>query len=264
MKIDPSLIQYAPTDIPYLTSISILEKQTGQRVSKSFSSMLNRLENLINADYAVGIYLFKLAALTNSLSGVTVKENVLSAYHKGLFAIVSSFKLTKMGYIGPARPNLRFLVETLTVAKFCSLSKNDRVYNKWLKGDRINFQNDILNRITTPDTVHIKNLWMITSEYTHGTIYSQQISFEWNYLKKEVYANLSLLEILLHFHCHLLLSHVMQSGVRYYFRYLDNNQIQDLKEKKTLLRKALTLSKKNLSADAKAGVKQYCSKWDIC
>jgi hypothetical protein len=117
------------------------------------------------------------------------------------------------------------------VAKFCSVSDSDRVYDKWKAGDQINFENDVLRKIIKPDPMHFRNLWKITSKYSHGTIYSQQISFDWDYLLPEIEINLSLLEIFLHFHCHLLVSHVMQPSLRYYLRYFDKGEIQNIKEK---------------------------------
>jgi hypothetical protein len=63
---------------------------------------------------------------------------MFSSMYKNFFAFYAAIDLTKRGLYGTARPILRYLFESIMIAKFCSVSHNDDLIQKWNNEEPIN------------------------------------------------------------------------------------------------------------------------------
>ena len=182
---------------------------------------------------------------------------VFSALHKNLIALYTSLKLTKIGLYGPARSILRHVYEALLIAKFCSVSHNTDLYEKWKNGNEISLSRNVLKKIIHPDTRAFKDFWYLMSNYAHASIYAQQVAVNIeNSPLHEISLNLVFLRTLIDCQYHLLSRHFITSSMQYYTKYYreETDPVPALKKK---MNEILKISRATLVKEPKEIIKNY-------
>lgn len=142
-----------------------------------------------------------------------MNDLIFATLHKNYFAFYSSYKQTVSGLYGPARIFLRYIFEGLIISKYCSLTEDDRIYQRWAHGEVIYFSNSILKKLAEPTKSIFGEMWEIMCNFSHSNVYSLQISLSPEEVSKEIGLNLSLLVSLLICNYHLLNSHFISRSL---------------------------------------------------
>ena len=110
------------------------------------------------------------------------KSLVFNAFQSNLFHLHSARLLIRNGLVGSAYPILRLTYEGLIYAKYCSVSKDVKLYKRWESGDhRLSLRNDVLNKLRTPQIDELLGLWTILCRVTHFSTYSGQPGLDLEY-----------------------------------------------------------------------------------
>lgn len=140
--------------------------------------------------------------------------------------------MTRNGLYGPARTLLRHVFEYLVVAKYCALSEDNRVFDRWDAGDTVYFTKGVLNKIVTPDISELKDFWRLMCKYSHSTTTSQQVTVEWEGSEDDIYVTLCFVRALLECQYHLLNSILITKSMRSFaLRYDDDGEIPPIRRK---------------------------------
>jgi len=173
---------------------------------------------------------------------------IASAIYKIFFVLHSALNLTREGLYGPARTLLRHTFEFLIVGKFCGISHDDRIFNRWDSGDTVYFTNGILNKIQNPDNSEFKAFWELMCQYSHATNSSQQIDIDWNKNESDTYITLTFIRAIVECQYHLLNSIYITKSMRAMALSLDdNNEIKPLRVRnRELINKSRSFMSKKL------------------
>lgn len=247
----------------------------------SFTKLVNRIESQ-NLKYVDAEYSKEIKFLQEGLDGIYSivskyawcfknphiaylnKANTVlfSAVHKNLIALYASLQFTRQGFYGPARAVLRHVFESLLIAKFCSISQDSSIYKKWKEGDVIYLKNGVLKKIRSPDTEAFSEFWGLMSEYSHATIYAQQVSMNVQSDPDQVPLNFVYMCTLLDCLYHLMNRHLITSSMVYYTnRYRKNDGL--ISDEKERMKEVLKLSRSTLLKRPKEIIKNYCAEWRL-
>lgn len=102
----------------------------------------------------------------------------MSGFYKSLLSIYSAYDLNIKGQYGSARILLRHAFEYLLLAKYCSLSKNYILIKKWENGEDIYLGREIIPHLTESLQKRFKNFWKLLCQFTHASVYSQQVQID--------------------------------------------------------------------------------------
>lgn len=188
---------------------------------------------------------------------------LFSTLHKNLIALHTSLKLTRLGLYGPARSMLRHAFEALLIAKFCAISEDTALFSKWKEGDIIYLTNGVLRKIQSPDTAAFTDLWGLLSDYTHATIYAQQVQLNVCTTPDEVPLNLVYLRILVDCQYHLLGSHLITPSMQYYRKRYRRKNTDLLPVIRAEMQRLLQESRSTLLELPRAIVKNYRATWKL-
>ncbi|MBX3627993.1 MAG: hypothetical protein KF892_23490 [Rhizobacter sp.] len=192
-----------------------LESSNQKLIDEQFSEDIAWLVEGTNLLYRIASYYVWLADAPH-IASLNQANNVLfSACHKNLVAFHSALKLTRVGLYGPARAILRHVLESLVIAKFSSVSHNPQVMERWKEGEVVYFGNAILKKILRPDPEPFRDFWNLMSDYSHATIYSQQIVLNVQNDPEQVPLNLVFMRILMDCQYHALVSHFITPSMHY-------------------------------------------------
>ena len=219
------------------------------------------IENLLNLQYDVAeIYLSVVDFVRRDTDLLSV---MLSAFIKNLFAFYAAIDLTQKGLYGPARPILRYIFESVMIAKFCSVSQNQNLVQKWHNEDHINLSNDVINKIKTPDNLVFKDFLRPLNSFVHPTRSAQQIRFNVDNNWNEIDLNIVLLKILLECNYHVLNSHIVNQSFIYLIKEYGDKEHENGVKLKRELRKKLSLSKTSMPKEYKRVVHGFTQTWLI-
>jgi hypothetical protein len=254
-----------------------------RRDGKIFTSLIEQIEveNFIFMEANNGIEITMIQEALNTLYAIASeyawllngygiadlnKANIVvfSALHKNLIALHASFKLTRIGLYGPARSILRHVYEALLIAKFCSVSHNTDLYEKWKNGDEVYLSKNVLKKIIHPETRAFRDFWYVMSNYSHASIHAQQVAVNIKNLSlhNEISVNLVFLRTLIDCQYHLLGRHFITSSMQYYTKYYrkETDPVPALKKKMNDL---LKKSRATLIKEPKEIIKNYRATWKI-
>ena len=128
------------------------------------------------ANFGVGLFVNNVYRFHES------KSLVFNAFQSNLFHLHSARLLIRNGLVGSAYPILRLTYEGLIYAKYCSVSKDVKLYKRWESGDhRLSLRNDVLNKLRTPQIDELLGLWTILCRVTHFSTYSGQPGLDLEY-----------------------------------------------------------------------------------
>lgn len=252
---------YAKDEPPLLEFISNFAQKVEVVLREEAGKDLILIKDILNTIYDISKHYMWLIWNPHFASLNPRYPILFSTFHKNLFTFYSAYELTKKGLFGPARPLLRYSFESLMISKFCSLSKDENLFDRWEKGETIYFSNSILKKIVKPDVDVFKEFWKMMCQFSHATIYAQQVIMNWEENQGEILSNLVFLKILLECQYHLLTSHIVTSSMQYYAEVYSD--IDQLKKKKSEIRELFKESKKSMLPIPKKIISSYKNTWTI-
>lgn len=256
-------VDYRRDGPPFVELVEILETENSALVDAEHSSEIQLLYQGMDTIYSMAsqfAWLFNNQHIANLSHANTV---LFSTLHKNLIALYTSLKLTRVGLYGPARSMLRHAYEALLIAKFCSVSDSTSIYDKWKEGDIVYLSNGVLKRIEHPNTEVFSEFWGLMSDYTHATIYAQQVELNIKAVPDEVPLNLVYLRTLLDCQYHMVSRHLITPSMIYYTkRYRRGpDPLPDMRRK---MRQLIKESRSTLLARPKQLIRNYCANWTLC
>lgn len=186
---------------------------------------------------------------------------IFSALLKNEFALYASLKLTNEGLFGSSRVLLRSVFEGLMIAKFASVSGSHSFIEKWKRGDTIYFSKAVLRKIEHPVFVELSTIWSMLCEFSHATVYSQQISIQYDDIEEELRSNYTLIMILASFSYHLLNRHFVTPSMCYYTRRYGS--WSDLNKAKIKAKNVISIINSLLNKHSRAATREYSAKWQL-
>ncbi|SHI46147.1 hypothetical protein SAMN02745176_00378 [Lutispora thermophila DSM 19022] len=157
----------------------------------------------------------------------------MSGFYKSLLSIYSAYDLNIKGQYGSARILLRHAFEYLLLAKYCSLSKNYILIKKWENGEDIYLGREIIPHLTESLQKRFKNFWKLLCQFTHASVYSQQVQIDAEKNEMDINLNFSFIIAFLEMNYHLLNRHVINNSMKFYFEsYAKGNEIHKFKQLK--------------------------------
>ena len=255
-------INYQRGGAKFTSLVEKIQRRNVSVVKSEFSEEFRIFSEILDTMYSI-VSEFAWAIKNPHIADLNAANTVLfSAVHKNFIALHASLKLTSVGLYGPARSIFRHTYEALLIAKFCSVSADTLIYEKWKEGDIVRLANGVLKKIKHPDTEFLFEFWGLMSEYSHATIYSQQISLNIENKPNEVPLNFVYLSILLECLYHLINRHLITSSMIYYTRRYRRgaDTLASLKKKMRML---LEESRAGLPVTPKKIIRSYCAEWQL-
>ena len=154
------------------------QKQNAEIIDDEFSQVIVNIESLLNIQHKIASVFFSALIIQEILfrSVLPSQQLLFSAYHKNALSLFAALELTRTGLHGSARANLRQAFEALMLARYCSLTADEKVLEKWAAGKPLSLGREVIRNIVKPNPQPFWTLWEILSNYTHATIYAQQLS----------------------------------------------------------------------------------------
>lgn len=195
-----------------------------------------------------------------------VEENYTSmlftAVFKNYISISSAFDLTLQGLYGSARILLRSAFEFLIIAKTIAIRNDNQLLNKWNDGENISLKTEVFGNIISPNSTEIKQFWKALCKYTHATINSQQILFEYEKIENDIKINLVLIKMLLVMNYHVLNTYAANRSIQYYTKFAVDTAGDGLFDSyKREIRQQIDEMRKTLLKDPKRVVFDFSLKW---
>jgi len=185
----------------------------------------------------------------------------LQAHVKNTDLFFTSSNLIIQGHYGAARVILRQVFEFLFIGKYASLTHKDGFINRWLEGKQVNIYDETIKRLVSPDKEEFHNLWVFICDATHATVFSNQISFDFETNKKEITNTYAILLMLYCCNYHLLSTWILNKSLIYRSEYYGNHKAENtaLKKEARLLIKAV---RQNLSDRGAKFLNNYTKQWN--
>lgn len=184
---------------------------------------------------------------------------LFACFHKTLFSLHAAHELTLDGLYGIARPHLRHAFESLMIAKFCATDPDADVYDKWIDGLDLYFTNGLLRRLAHPETGEFSRVWGLLCQWSHATVFANQLSLDLETTREEASLNLALIGVLVHFTYHLLNSHILTPTIKYYSqRYREESSCA---QSRAGLKVALATLREDLGPGSRRLIKDFRATW---
>jgi hypothetical protein len=249
-------------DERFMALVEAIESENATAVDNEHRRDITLLRSGMDCLYAMvsqHTWVFNAPSIAIQNKATTV---LFSTLHKNLIALHTSLKLTRLGLYGPARSILRHVYESLLIAKFCSVSHDTSLYEKWKEGNSVYLSNGILKKICSPDIAPFSEFWGLLSDYSHATVYAQQVHLNVRSVPDEVPLNLVYLRILLDCLSHLVGSHLITPSMRYYTkRYRGGPDL--LPALRAELQQILSESRSTLLEQPRAIIRNYRATWKL-
>lgn len=246
----------------FVAQLELIEAKNAATVDTEHGRDIELLCSGLNCLYSMAsqhAWLFNAPYIAVQNKATTI---LFSTLHKNLIALHTSLKLTRLGLYGPARSILRHVYESLLIAKFCSVSHDTALYEKWKEGDVVYLKNGVLKKIYSPDIGPFIEFWGLLSDYSHATIYAQQVHLNVGSAPDEVPLNLVYLRILLDCLSHLVGSHLFTSSMEYYTKRYRQGP-NPLPELRVQLKQLLAESRSTLLEQPRAIIRNYRATWRL-
>lgn len=198
----------------------------------------------------------------NAFTGNRKTESaLLSCIHKGFFLYHAVLLLTCKGLYGPARTLLRSIFEALVIAKYCTVENSTILLEKWESGAYINLNNDVFNKIKNVTISEMRFFLKSLHELTHATTKAQQVTMEFEEIRKEILSNFSLMQLLLSCTYHLLSRHWLTPSTVYYTQMYANKA--SFSEARRIARETSKSNRKHFTAAGRRLLREYCATWHV-
>ena len=255
-------INYQSNSPPFESLVESIEAENQQIVDAEHCREIELLRSGLNRHYSIASEFAWVMGAPHIAVQNRAATVIFSTIHKNLIALHTRLKLTRPGLYGPARSMLRHVYEALLIAKFCSLSNDTALYERWKGGDVVYLTNGILKKIKSPGTEPFTDFWGVLSNYTHATIYAQQVALNVRSELHEVPLNLVYLRILLDCQSHLLGSHLITASMQYYTKRYRRGP-DPLPELRNDLKRILVESRSTLLELPRKIIKNYRATWEL-
>jgi hypothetical protein len=223
---------------------------------------LTRIETILDLQYKIACY-HVWAFGTPMHPRTDLTQLLFSAFHKNLFGFFSSLELARMGLFGPANVLLRQVWEWLVLGKFCSLSQDSGVLERWIDGESIALGRHVFSRVGEPDMGPIRDLWSDLCRFAHATKFSHQISFDvrGEHTLAGTFDTIAVIYALLECNYLLLNRHLITPTLIYYARrYCENYRVGEHKQD---LRVLFREARKFIAPELRQAVRSYRLAWTI-
>lgn len=90
---------------------------------------------------------------------------------------------------------------------------------RWESGEDVSLRKDIFRDLLSPNSDEIKEYWKLMCEFTHGTVYSQQVVLKFDDKVNELTFNKVCIKMLLDMNCHVLNTYVANRSIQYYTEF---------------------------------------------
>jgi hypothetical protein len=211
---DGTLTWYGPNSPPLREKLAANTAACEEMVNRHLGEDVELARRLLDANYGLACHYMwfdRAPHIALPSKHITVS---FAAFHKGLLMLSSCIDLTQRGFYGSARPLLRHTYEFLMIAKFCCVSPDNRVYDRWQKREVVYFTNAILKKISSPDMSPLADLWNELNELTHATRVSSQVDLHFPNIARDVQANLALIQVMADWLAHILTTHIITTSMR--------------------------------------------------
>lgn len=192
-------------------------------ISVNFNNTIEFIKEIFNLQY----YLLQNHLLVVAREPYVHEDSFTSlvgtALLKNMYALYSACDLTTKGLVGSARVIMRNIYEFLIIAKYASLSNNKSFISKWKNGDDISIQREIFQKVIHPNSDEMKTFWKLMCQYTHSTVYSQQIDINCKNYIRDVELNFIYLRMLLEMNYHVLNTYFINQSIAYYAKTYEKN-----------------------------------------
>lgn len=180
-----------------------------------YPQIINVIKELFDAEQRIlSNYLWMLTS--NFHNGAKSKIITTGAYSKNMYSLFTAIELCLKGFHGSARIILRQVVEFLMLAKYASITHDEKFINHWEKGGDIGIGKQILQKLKIRNKKNLIDLWELLCGFNHATSYSQQIGVRYEEVKKDTLGDLAVIIILLNCNLHLLNQHVIDRRMKYF------------------------------------------------
>ncbi len=255
-------LDYRGDERSFVALVEAIESENATAVDNEHRRDIALLRSGMDCLYAMvsqHTWVFNAPGIAIQNKATTV---LFSTLHKNLIALHTSLKLTRLGLYGPARSILRHVYESLLIAKFCSVSHDTSLYEKWKEGNSVYLSKGILKKIYSPDIAPFSEFWGLLSDYSHATVYAQQVHLNVRSVPDEVPLNLVYLRILLDCLSHLVGSHLITPSMRYYTkRYRRGPDL--LPALRAELQQILSESRSTLLEQPRTIIRNYRATWKL-
>jgi hypothetical protein len=231
------------------------------RAQELFGSRLAEMKLFLDAQYEL-LRLTFWTTHSDEFSGRGPAQPIIySALHKNAFLFFSAIDLAQRGLYGPAATLLRPVLESLTCAKYCALAEDPSVLDAWRRGDHVRLTNHVLNRIDHPRIEELRLLWGELNRMAHASIYAQQLTSDFDEIKKEVHSILGVACLLITFNYHLLTRYFLTAKAIYYTHsFGDKATFESARRNVRLLASSF---RQSFSKDGRQFLKECCARWRL-
>lgn len=255
-------VVYSNDRLDFFQLMKDIELSNEELTGQQFGQDIEIIKNGLDVMYSIAshfVWTLNSPYIANLPRGVTA---IFSAFHKNMFAFYSALRLVRMGFYGAARMNMRHIFEALLIAKYCSVSHSVDIYERWKEGDMVYLSKGVLRKIASPDTSAFNEFWGLLSDFTHATVYAQQVSLNIRNIKNDIDVSFIFLRMLLDCQYHLLNTHLITPSMEYYTkRYRKHGyMVPELRKK---MRNLLINSNKSLIDRPKEIIRNYKAEWKI-
>jgi hypothetical protein len=231
------------------------------QIQELYSTWLAEMNGFLDAQYEL-VRLTFWTTHSDEFSGRGPAQTIIySALHKNVFLFFSAIELAERGLYGPAATLLRPILESLTCAKYCALAEDPSVLETWRRGDDVSLTNHVLNRIDHPSVGELRFLWAELNKMTHASIYAQQLTADFDEIKKEVHSVLSVARLLLAFNYHVLSRYFLTAKAIYYTRTFSDKAAFDVARQNA--RSVALTFRQSFAKDGKRFLKECCASWRL-
>lgn len=194
---------------------------------------------------------------------------ILSTLIKSMYNLSSVIDLTINGHIGAARIVIRNIFEFLVLGKYILIREDKIVNNRWDKIEYVSIGQAVFNETVYPkdkDKEAFKKLWVDLSLYTHATRVSGQITYEYDYIKKEIKLNFNYILLLLVMLYNYMNAFLATPYFKRYIKSLAEAQPDDKNLNKAVLyqeylNKTIKRVKAGFNDEGKKIINYYAAKW---
>lgn len=228
---------------------------------RKYSDLHSLLVRLMDNTYRIACHHVWMLGNPSIVKLPKNRKVIFAAVHKNFFVFYSAIELAKQGLFGPSRTLLRHIFEYLMIAKFCAVSEDSHVFEKWEKGDTVYFTNGVLKKIAKPDKEEFVDFWSMLCAFSHSTTVSQQTGVDWEAGESEILATFSLIRALLECHYHILNSLLITGSMRRFAERYDDKG--ELKRRRAEAREILKVTRKLLGGKARGLVRDFTTSWKL-
>lgn len=186
---------------------------------------------------------------------------LFACFHKTLLSLHAAHELTLDGLYGLARPHLRHAFESLMIAKYCATDSDADIYDKWVDGLDLYFTNGVLRKLVHPGNDEFSKVWGLFCQWSHATVYANQLSLDLDTTREEAGLNLALIGVLVQFAYHLLNSHILTPTIKYHARRYGKRA--SCAQMQARLKTSLAALRADLGPGSRRLIKDYKATWRL-